>query len=160
MLLWLRCRPAAAALIQPLGTSTCHSCGPKKQKRIQYNKMHNVSEKGLYPASRSEARVKLLHFHLLLKSKSQKATVTTTAHTETGISLSFLRFYSRKPETWVFSWVPTPSSAATAKGSEPHPSCLFLQVGPSSPSPSSCPGSDLSLSPLNPSQPLPARLPL
>ena len=34
VLLWLWCRPAAVALIQPLslGTSICSKCGPKKQK--------------------------------------------------------------------------------------------------------------------------------
>ena len=36
MYLWLWCRPAAAAPIQPpsLGTSICHKRGPKKKKKI------------------------------------------------------------------------------------------------------------------------------
>ena len=47
-LLWLWCRPAAAALIQTLslGTSICHGCGPIKQKikklKLKLEKKHTT----------------------------------------------------------------------------------------------------------------------
>ena len=52
-LVWLWCRPAAAALIHPpsLGTSTCHECGPEKQKWNQTDSMglteNNTTEERL-----------------------------------------------------------------------------------------------------------------
>ena len=43
-LLRLWCRPAAVAPIGPLGTSICHGCGPKKQKR---RKLRHKRDPGL-----------------------------------------------------------------------------------------------------------------
>ena len=47
-LLGLWCRTAVAALIRPLGTSMCHRCSPKKQKKPQKTKNRAVAKWSKY----------------------------------------------------------------------------------------------------------------